>query len=593
VIARRSHFLADDLFYSEGVDVRRILMHACGLVLLCSSCAPSRSPAGTGTTEIAAIQASAPIPEATLPGSNPLVPDHVIGVRQVDDTGQLFNRETGETFVVRGVNYVYVPHDGSLSNLTLKVGVYDPSRTRLDFMALAANGYNTVRVFLDHCSAGVGCIGDSDGVGLNPAYLDNIADMLAAADEAGIFILFTSNDLPDQGGYAEQANAQSGEVFAGYRNSYYLTSGAVAATRRYWQDLLSDLIDRSAATDRVLAWQLLNEQWMFLDQPPLSLTTGLVETSTGTYDMSDPDQKQRMVSEGLIHYIAEVKAEILELDPSALVTMGFFAPGVAPNWYVDTASLLAGADLDFFDFHAYPGWQSLEELVQAFGMEGYASKPILLGEYGAFREIYPNLKPAARVVTAWQSESCDYGFDGWLYWTYYPASASVDDRTWGLVDEAGFLLELLSPNEHPDPCEQIPISSDNLAYHKPTIASASLADEPPPNAVDENASSQWGAGQDAPQWLEIDLEQPYTISKIRLLVAQWPEGPTIHRLRGRSESGTFVELTTFNQSTAGGDWLVFEPASPVEDIQVLRIDTLSSPSWVAWGEIEVFGEPIP
>ncbi|MDF1500570.1 MAG: hypothetical protein P1P76_08880 [Anaerolineales bacterium] len=52
-----------------------------------------------------------------------------------------------------------------------------------------------------------------------------------------------------------------------------------------------------------------------------------------------------------------------------------------------------------------------------------------------------------------------------------------------------------------------------------------------------------------------------------------------------------MELHVFNQSTAGGDWLIFTPESLVEDVQVLRIDTLSSPSWVAWGEIQVFGEP--
>jgi hypothetical protein len=512
----------------------------------------------------------------------------------VDGRGEFYDRVTGKTFVVRGANYVYVPHGDAYTTQLLKVGVYDGVRTRQDFKQLAARGFNTVRVFLDHCSAGVGCIGDSDNEGLNPAYLDNIADMLAAAQEAGIFIQFTSNDLPDQGGYAEQANAASGDVFTGYRNSYYLTPGAVAATRRYWSDLLTGLRERSAATDHVLGWQLLNEQWMFLDQPPLSLTSGLVETTTGGYDMSDPGQKRRMVSEGLIHYIAEVKAEILEDDPTALVTMGFFTPEiVAPGWYVETASLLAGADLDYFDFHAYPGFQPLGELVEAFGMVGYHAKPIVLGEYGAFRHVYTDLIPAARAITEWQAASCTYGFDGWIYWTYYPASDSVDDRTWGLTDEEGYLLDLLAPDTHPDPCQEVAISSANLAYQKSVTTSASSPDEPPSNAVDENAESQWGAGRDAPQWIEVDLGQAYDISEIRLLVAQWPAGPTTHRIRGRSAGGGFTELHVFSQLTAGGDWLIFTPDPPVADIQVLRIDTLSSPSWVAWGEIQVYGTAYP
>jgi hypothetical protein len=524
------------------------------------------------------------IPAPSLP------PEHLIGVRLVDGTAKFYSSQTGKEFVPRGANYVFIPYTGTDSNLLFKVGVYDPIRTRQDFGDLAALDYNTVRVFLDHCSAGPGCIGDMDNEGLNPVYLDNITDMLAAARETGIFILFTSNDLPDQGGYAEQANAQQGSTFAGYRNSYYLTPGAVDATKRYWRDLLTGLKSRQAATEMVLGWQLLNEQWMFIDQPPLSLISGHVTTSTGTYNMGDPAQKILMVNEGLIHYITEVKTEILAHDPTALVTMGFFAPEiVAPGWYVETASLLAGADLDFFDFHAYPGGENLNDLVNAFGMVDYHTKPIILGEFGAFRTIYDSIKPAARAIVDWQSESCDLGFDGWLYWTYYPADPGISDRTWGLVDESGFLLDLLSPANHPDPCLPITIVSDNLAYQKPVVASASLLEEPPSDAVDEIASTQWGAGTEAPQWIEINLERSYQISEIRLLVAQWPSGETIHRVRGRAAEGSFSELHTFQQATKAGDWLIFTPETLISDIQIIRIDTLRSPSWVAWSEIEVFG----
>ncbi|MDH3944375.1 MAG: discoidin domain-containing protein, partial [Anaerolineae bacterium] len=281
---------------------------------------------------------------------------------------------------------------------------------------------------------------------------------------------------------------------------------------------------------------------------------------------------------------------ILLHDPTALVTMGFFPPGAAPGWYVETSSLLAEADLDFFDFHAYSGHEALGEVVEAFGMQSYEGKPIILGEYGAFRHIYTTLESAARAVTAWQSESCDHGFDGWLYWTYYPADAHINDRTWGLVDESGFLLDMLAPNSHPDPCELVIIPQSNIAFGKTVRASASLGAEPPSNLVDENYESQWGAGRDAPQWIEVDLGAAHVVREIRLLVAQWPEGATVHRILARGSDGDFVELVRFSQSTAEGDWLVFTPESPLEDIQFIRIETLSSPSWVAWKEIEVYGE---
>ena len=465
------------------------------LIASCTPLPPQTEASPTSPTEPASVTRT---PAMESPTDAPRAPaDHRIGVRQVDGIGELYDKETGEKFIPRGVNYAFVPLANGYTNLLLKVGIYDPDHTRRDFAALADLGYNTVRVFLDQCNQGAGCIGDDDNIGLNPEYLENITDMTSAARETGVYILFTSNDLPDQGGYAEEANSGSGATFAGYRNSYYLRPPAIAATRRYWRDLLAGLAERNAAFDAVLGWQLLNEQWMFRDQPPLSLTSGIVETTTGSYDMSDPDQKTQMVSDGIVYYVAQMKEEILIHDPTALVTMGFFAPEIAaPDWYVETASLLKRSDLDFFDFHGYPGGPSLQELVEHFGMIGYDAKPILLGEYGAFRHTFSEIAPAARTLTDWVAESCEYGFDGWLYWTYYPADSSAGDRTWGLVDEDNYLLNLFAPANQPDPCAPVEIPTDNLAYNKPVTTSQSLPEEPPANAVDDNPATQWGSGAD-------------------------------------------------------------------------------------------------
>ncbi len=512
----------------------------------------------------------------------------------VDGIGEFYDTTSGELFVVRGANYAFVPlGEGRYTNLLFKVGIYNGEQTRRDFRRISELGYNTVRVFLDHCAVGEGCIGDGDNVGLNPAYLDNIADMMAAARETGLVIQFTSNDLPDQGGYSEEANAQAGSIFAGYRNSYYLTPGAVRATRRYWRDLLSGLIKRQADFDAVLAWQLLNEQWMFADQPPLSLTSGQVTTTTGTYDMADPAARRTMIDDGLIYYIAQMKEEILASDPTALVTMGFFAPEIAaPGWTVHTDRLLTESDLDYFDFHAYPGGPPLSEYPEHFGMVGYRAKPIVLGEYGAFRHHYGAITAAARAVANWVAESCSLGFDGWLYWTYWPANPEIDDRTWGLTDEDGFLLDLFAPVNQPDPCVPAEVPGGNLAYGKPVRASAWLPAEPPEGAVDESAGTQWGAGAGAPQWIEVDLGGAYQITEVRLLVAQWPAGATTHRLSVRTAAG-LTPVHEFSGETQQGDWLVFTSEPPLEGVQAVRVQTVGSPSWVAWSEVQVYGEAMP
>ena len=547
-------------------------------------------------------ESPSPIASATLPVSTPTPPsmtdvsqtEHRIGIRQVEGVGEFYDKQTDAEFIPRGANYVFVPQNNN-TNLLLRVGTYDPQRTRDDFTKLARLGYNTVRVFLDQCNAGQGCIGDDENVGLNPAYLDNISDMMSEGHETGIYILFTSNDLPDQGGYSDEANSASGGTFAGYRNSYYLTPQAISATRRYWRDLLTGLIERNAAFDAVLGWQLLNEQWMFKDQPPLSLTEGLVETTTGTYDMSDPHQKTQMVSDGIVYYIAQMKEEILLHDPTALVTMGFFVPEIgAPDWYVETASLLERSDLDFFDFHAYPGGPNLLEHVEHFGMIDYNAKPIILGEYGAFRHIYSDIDSAARALTHWVAESCEYDFDGWLYWTYYPANSAVGDRTWGLVDEDDYLLNLFAPVNQPDICMPVDVPNDNLAYGKPVIASRRLPEEPPQNAVDDNADTQWGAGEGPVQWIQVNLQGNYRLTEIRLLVSQYPAGNTIHRVQVRSSSSdAFQTVYEFSGDTNDNDWLIFTPDMPLENVSQIRIQTVASPSWVSWKEVQVHGEHQP
>jgi hypothetical protein len=46
----------------------------------------------------------------------------------------------------------------------------------------------------------------------------------------------------------------------------------------------------------------------------------------------------------------------------------------------------------------------------------------------------------------------------------------------------------------------------------------------------------------------------------------------------------------FEEFTTSGHWLTFRPAQPLKNIQFVRIETIKSPSWVGWVEIEVMGE---
>jgi hypothetical protein len=130
------------------------------------------------------------------------------------------------------------------------------------------------------------------------------------------------------------------------------------------------------------------------------------------------------------------------------------------------------------------------------------------------------------------------------------------------------------------------LRGDNLALGKPVKASISLADQPPEAAVDGSPAS-WNSGTDAPQWLEIDLGGLYDIASLRLTTNQWPDGETLHEIWVVGQDGKLRKIAELNGWTSNGQMLEWKPDEPLIDIRVLRIVTTTSPSWVAWEEIEV------
>lgn len=76
-------------------------------------------------------------------------------------------------------------------------------------------------------------------------------------------------------------------------------------------------------------------------------------------------------------------------------------------------------------------------------------------------------------------------------------------------------------------------SNKNIALGKPATASSWYVGFAPGNAVDGKIEGWWGSGDFAPQWIEIDLQDSYSISKIRMATSQTPAGETLHRVWGR------------------------------------------------------------
>jgi hypothetical protein len=214
-------------------------------------------------------------------------------------------------------------------------------------------------------------------------------------------------------------------------------------------------------------------------------------------------------------------------------------------------------------------------------------KPVVLGEFGAFRDPYPDIGGAVEALTGWQAESCTYGFDGWLLWTWDSAGGFTE--TWNGTDSDGALSDALSPTNRPDPCSSAGATPVNLALERPVEASAEMPGEPATAVVDGVLGNVWNAGAGPTQWVEIDLGEAATIGEVRLTVAQHPAGPTEHRVHGRVRADDeLMLLHEFSGSTADGDVLSFE-VGDLPPMRFVRVETVASPSWVAWHEIEVFG----
>lgn len=123
-------------------------------------------------------------------------------------------------------------------------------------------------------------------------------------------------------------------------------------------------------------------------------------------------------------------------------------------------------------------------------------------------------------------------------------------------------------------------------------ASASRPGQGPELVLDGVAGgdSFWSSGADAPQWIQVDLPEPSTLSAVRFVVFQNPPSETAHELEVLV-GGEWILVATFTGFTATGDVLTWEPSPPMERVEALRMTTHESLSWPEWYEVEIDTSP--
>jgi hypothetical protein len=509
--------------------------------------------------------------------------------------GEFYDRATDEKFIPRGMNYVRLGEQINLNgesafyHSVFDPGKYDPRLIGEVFQRMHADGYNVVRVFLSQNT-----IGTKDD-GLSKDYMNNVANFLIQAKQNQLYVMFTQDWIPG-GKYDSIINRDCCTNF-NLMNLNYLSPAGLEANIAFLQDFVQRLLDMRAPTDAIFSYELRNEMFYETDQPPLSLEQGKITAANGkTYDMASAQDKDQMVNENLVYWIDTVRAAILEKDPTALVSVGFFQPQEPnPTRLNDprlavTEPVIWGSQVDFIDLHAYAGGElTLPQYVQNFGVNNMQQKPIIMGEFGGEVSRFVSAELAVQRLIHWQVDSCKYGFDGWIFWTW--DTIEQPDLFNSQMDD-GKIEEALAPLTRPDPCSARTSSTSptNLALLAKATASHARADQLARNAIDGAPDTVWNSGGSAKQWIDINLGKPYTITSIRLIVAQDRGGNTTHQVWARGENGTLRLIHEFIGDTVDNQILEYIPDFPIANVQVIRILTTQSPAWVAWREIEVFGK---
>lgn len=574
---------------------------------------PSPLPVITATPIVRPTATSSSSIATPWPSPTPRPRQHRIGIRRVYGLGELYDQVSGTRFTPRGVFYENVIAGyGGYQDRLFGVGIYDSAQVQADFERLSSAGYNTVRLRLDGCTRGPECL-FSEGGTLNPGYLDNIADLMRQAQAQNLVLLvasagpqnYTAASQPSENSPGENSPGE-GSPFAEGRNAQILSMEGVEASQAYWNDLMAGLAGRGVPFEQVLGWEILEEFWVSVDQPPFTLTGTLSAAHGLEYDMSDPLQVQQYTADATRFYIEQVRQVIQGYDPGALIGMGFLRPDF-PNparfndyRYTDTASLLETAALDFFDLHISPGGDlDLGQAIQNFGLNTQNTRPVLLGRVGASLDRYPNALSAAEAVQEWAAGFCPVGVDGWMYASYQRPPENLSGGVWGFADAGAYLLEALAPLRQPDACTVGQLPSTNLAYRRPVSASAELAGASAEQAVD-GGPAFWSPGAPPPQWLEVDLGAPSSVARLRLVPA--PPAPpedyagssaapqstdNLHQVWVAGEDGklrleyTFTDLPPEN----GIFEVIFSP--PLAEVQYISIYSQQE-GFMGWQEVEIY-----
>ena len=415
---------------------------------------------------VAALLAAVPAMSAPLPR---------IKARAASPAGEFYNETTGARFVPHGYNYAKLGNIGVCGeqHTTFNIGLYSASGAESFLAQMQYDGYNLARVFINpgdsyygascqQASGQYGIAGPKTSVSLYAPYVANFADFVAKAKARGIYGVPVLSFVPQNAKYVGMGNASTLPNIEDL-NSYFMSPGLIQAKANYARDIVQALSAYAGGEllSAIFAWELENEVFLLGDKKPFSLSSGMVMTADGvSYNMAVPAQRQQAADANLVLWANSAAVAIRQIDPQAMVAASVFtyaavgrtgANGLLPDSNPDKRYparpniLRLYSTLDYTDIHTYPLGSSYSlgnDLNSSeFASFNKTSRPLLMGEFGAFKSKYSTLNAAATGMRAHRDAAYAMGFAGSLFWTW---DTYVQSDMWHGAENAGAINGVLA-----------------------------------------------------------------------------------------------------------------------------------------------------
>lgn len=431
-----------------------------------------------------------------------LRPMERVGVSTQNGIAQFYLKSSGEIFSPRGINFTRLTRlnsNGDSSHSTFDPGYYETIKDTEVENALriaSESGYNYVRVFLAYDSFGM------KEPGVHPGYLSNLADFIARSNRHNLYVVLTGSWAP--------ANYDSlvysvpfPDNVEGPNYVYFHLGQRIAWTQSYI-DLLTALRNISPELiSTIFAIDIRNENAYDVNLKPFSLESGTVTFEGSTYDMARANDRQELADTTSVRWVNAITQGIKQVDSDILVGASVFSPvaigrdgfdgvqirdcdrrGRCDNRYpFRPLKLQMHSMLDFIDLHLYQeaGRAEAKFIREARSMElplpSQNAKPLLMGEFGAFRHDYSEPAHASEDLRIHLRKSCDYNFVAWGFWTI-----DTIDGTWGLLEQDGALNKVVAPIHWPQICNQ-PTTRVRVAPTPPVPPVPPAPPTPPPSPL--------------------------------------------------------------------------------------------------------------